>query len=137
MNEACRLGRLLGSQLHLVGGHLGAPKVREASVGPVAVRDENGRLFRARALRPIEIPAYIMSRIAGEVDFFDGVIIAVDLAVNHRIERRFGRQRPESIGDQHLLAQLTAAHLPCLQIGRRLEEEVLVVEGADVSQAGI
>src|SRR5262249_44244935 len=102
----------------LLGGRLAG--VIHPAVVPVAVREQDRGQFAGLALGPIEVAAHIMAGITGEEDLFDGVVAAVDLAVDDRAERSPLGQRPQAVGDQDLLAQLALALLPLGARGRRL-----------------
>src|SRR5205807_7395144 len=78
------------------------------------------------ALRPIKIAADIMAGVAGEENLFDGVLIAIDLAMNNRIEGSLLRHRPQSRRDEDTLAYFFAAGFPCFLACRRREGEVAV-----------
>src|SRR5207245_1161043 len=89
------------------------------AVGPVAVGAKNsgplairGLTPPARRFGPVEIARDIMSWIACEEDFFDGVVIAVDRAVDNRLQRSLFGHGPKAGSHQHLFAQLLAACLP-------------------------
>ena len=97
-----------GSSRGLVAGLV------ESAVGPVAVRTQHAGQLARLALGPVEVAADVMARHAGEEDLFDGVAVAVDLAVDDGIQRRLLGHRPESVGDEHLLAQFLTAFLPML-----------------------
>src|SRR5438045_863688 len=93
---------LLGSLIDLGASGFLARIVKPA-VGPVAVGAENsgplairGLTPRARRFGSVEIARDIMSRIARKEDFFDGIVIAVDLAVNDRREGKLRRPCQEA-----------------------------------------
>jgi hypothetical protein len=77
-----------------------------------------------------------MAGVAGEEDLFDGVVVAVDLAVDDRAEGRFLRHGPEAGGDEHLFADTLSAIVPAFFAGRRREGEV-AVEVLRLAKAGI
>src|SRR5262249_26316682 len=107
--------------------------VVEAAVGPVAVRAEHPRQRPRLALGPVEAARDVVAGGAGEEDLLDGGVVAVDLAVNDRGERRLLRHGPQAEGAQHLLAQL----LPGLVARRHGHEEVLGVEGAQLREPAV
>src|ERR1700722_4410108 len=111
--------------------------VEEAAVVPVAMRTQHARQLARLARGPIEIAADVVAGHTGEVDLFDGVISAIDPAMDHRRQRRLRRHRPEAIGHENLLAQVAAASLPRLFGGRGLQEEVLVVQVARLAETVI
>src|SRR5262249_28246395 len=59
-------------------------------------------------------------------DLLDGVVIAVDLAVNGRLQRNFLRHGPEAVGNQHLFAELLAPAFPRIEGGTRSHGKVIV-----------
>ncbi len=93
-----------------------------------------GALARGGA---IEVASDVMAGIAGEIDLLDGVAVALDLAVDDRLERFLLRHRPESGGDQDLLAEGLFAGLPCLARRWDGKVEVLVVECADTREPAV
>src|SRR6267378_1401254 len=67
-----------------------------------------------------------MARIARKEDFFDGVIIAVDSAMNDRLQRSLLRHGPKPGSNQDLFAELLAARFPALSIRTRSHGKVIV-----------
>ena len=122
------LHRLLGPDLHLLprgrfGGLEEAAPLR-AFRRPVAVRIEHGRIlapFARLGRRPVQVAGDVVARQAGEEHLLDGVAVALDLAVDGRLDRRPLRHGPQAGGDQHLLAQR----------GRRLAHASFVAGGAN------
>ena len=74
-------------------------------------RQDAGQLART-TLRPIKIAADKMAGPTLEEHFFHRVRLAIDLAVDHRVKRRFFRHRPQAGGNEHLSPQLSGALLP-------------------------
>ena len=60
------------------------PGVSESSVGPVAVREQNTGQLAALAGRPVKAAGDEVAGIAFEINPFDGVAIAIDLASESR-----------------------------------------------------
>jgi hypothetical protein len=132
------LERLLRALLHLLPRFV-VSSAEEAAVLPMTVgRQHRGMLPTAATLRPIEVPRHVVTRIAREEHVLDRVALAIDLAVDHRVERRLLRQRPQAFGDLHLLPQRRAAGEPgvfrgvvrgegvgMIEIPRRLQPRVL------------
>ena len=78
-----------------------------------------------------------MPRHGGKEDFCDGIIVAVDLAVDDGVERSFFRHRPQSLGDEGLSAQRLTAGVPFLERCRGGEIEILVFEDAKLPDPGV
>ena len=111
----------------LSGGNLFADEfvglVDETRVGPVSVReDDRGHLTR-NILRPVKIARHEEARRTFEVDLLDRVVPLVNLAVDHRIERRLRRHRPEALRNRQLALEKVTARLPFLNGFRRREGE--------------
>src|SRR5262249_43342453 len=119
------LGGLLGPLLDLLGGGLLAG-VEEAAVGPVPVRAEHAGVLRRAVPGPVQVAADVVAPPAWRRDLLDGVAVALEAAVDDRLQRRLLRQRPEAGGDQDALADLAAALVPLVPGGRRREREVAV-----------
>src|SRR5688572_25381439 len=89
----------LGADGDLLASFLLAHLV-EASVRPVPMRIENGRKLARLALGAIQISRHVMPRPRFEDDLFDRVVIALNSAVNHRVQRwALGRHGPKSHGE--------------------------------------
>ncbi len=107
--------------LHAVDAH-----VIEAAVGPVSVRAEHARQLARLALGPIQVARDEEAGKALEVDFLDRVIALVAAAMNHRIQGRLGRHRPQAQRNQHLPPHLFRPPVPFLPRFCRSEREVAV-----------
>ena len=87
----------------LSGGNLFADEfvglVDETRVGPVSVGEDDRGYLARNILRPVKIARHEEAWSAFEVDLLDRVVPLVDLAVDHRVERRLGRHRPEALRD--------------------------------------
>ena len=73
--------------------------VDETRVNPVSVREDHRGHLARNILRPVKIARHEEARSAFEVDLLDRVVPLVDLTVDHRVERRLGRHRPEALRD--------------------------------------
>src|SRR5262249_25017219 len=111
------LHRLLGPLVDLGLGGLLAGVVK-AAIGPVAVRREDGGQLAGLALGAVEVAADVVAGVAGEEDLFDGVALAVDLAVDDGLERGLRGEGPEPVANEDLLADVLAALLPRFLGGR-------------------
>src|SRR5262245_19891585 len=60
-----------------------------------------------------------MTWITGKEDLFDGVAVALDLAVDSWLERRLLRHGPQAVGDEHLRPEFFTARVPVALRGRR------------------
>ena len=104
-------------ELLAAGGDLSAHGVGafvvEAAIFPVAVWAEHGRARSLRGrFRPIERSGDVVARKRLEDDALDGIVVALDLAVDDRIERAARGHRVQPGGHQHAGAYLRAARGP-------------------------
>src|SRR5438552_14806451 len=76
--------------------------------------------------RSIEVPGNVMARQAGEEHLLHRVAIALDLAVDGRLDGPALRHRPQALGNEQVFAEFAAALLPRLARRRRREWEVAV-----------
>ncbi len=107
-----------------------------APVVPVAVGAQDPRQPARGVCRPVEIAAQGEARECLEHDLLDGVIIAIELAINLGIERRLGKHRPEPERNAQLVAKMTSPVAPGGCGRGRLEFRPLIV-GADVTAATV
>src|SRR5262245_63532533 len=71
---------------------------------------------------------------AGEVDLLDTVPVAVNPAVDDRVQLSPRREGPEAVGHEELFANGMPAHVPGGERGGRFEEEVGKVEGTHLGE---
>ena len=95
------------------GGDAAFGRVCHPPVGPVPVRVQDRR-ERPVALpqRPIQIARQIKSGIRLEIDLLDAVTVALDLAEDVSVQRRFLRQRPQPATDEDIFADLFGPRFP-------------------------
>ena len=124
--DAARLVRIPVEVRLPVAGPFRAFLESPLAVMPVGAEDARKRPF---PLRAEEAPGHVEARQAREVEVLDDVVAAVDRLRHDRVERAPLGERPESRGDELLLAQVSDARLPRGEIGGRLE----VVSFADLS----
>ena len=125
------LGTALDFTLRRLDGSL-----EEAAIGPVPMGAEHAWHLPFLAARSVQVAAHVVARQTGKIDFFDRVIVPLDLAVNDRLERRLRGHGPDAVGDHDLLAQLLAPLLPGLLAGGHRHREV-AVEVLGLAEANI
>jgi len=92
----------------------------------MTVRTEDGREWTGRIFGSVNIPRHEKPGQAFEIDFFNGVITAVDCAVDNWVEWRSLWKWPEPKADEEVFAKRDAALLPFLLSGGRREWKVIV-----------
>jgi hypothetical protein len=84
-----------------------------ASVRPVPMGVENCREWAfALAQWPIQISSHVKSRQRLEINFFDAVTIALDLAEDVRFEWPLRRHGPQAAAHKNVFANFASALLP-------------------------
>ena len=89
--------------------HLRIGAQGKARIVPVAVRTEHRRERAGLSFWPIDIPRHEEPGHRLEIDFLDGVILLLDAPVDHSVERRTRRFRPQPERHAHLHAHLLRA----------------------------
>jgi len=78
------------------------------------------------ALGPVEAAGHKKTGHTLKIDLLDRVILALHLAMDHRMQRRFLRERPQPQRDRQLAAHAFGAHRPGLARGGRLKRKIAV-----------
>ena len=104
--------------------HLLRLREREPRVLPVTVREHHRRNLALDHFRLPKAARDVKARCGLEIDFFDRETIALDLAMNHRIERRLRRHRPQTLRDENLASHVIFALIPLTQRRRRIEGKI-------------
>ena len=102
------------------------PRVREPSLRPMSMRTQHPRQFPRLALGPVQIPRHKKPRRALKENPLHREIPAVDPPVNHRVQRRLLRHRPQPLRHQNLPAHILRALRPRRGRGRRRERKIAV-----------
>jgi hypothetical protein len=105
---------------------LGGSRKGEARVGPMPVGEQDPGNFAGDVFRTIQVACHEEARRALEIDLLDREVTAIDSPMDDRMERRAGRHRPQSLGDQDLMPHPLCALLPLGLGRRRLEGKVAV-----------
>jgi len=99
----------LGSEITL---HDSIRFLGEAALGEVTMGIEDDGSFAFDILGSVEVTADVVAGHAGEVDFLDGVVALIDLAVYHGVERSLFGQGEQAERDEELRSQLSCSSLP-------------------------
>ena len=103
----------------------------------MSVREQNAGRFAGDVLRTIEVARHEEARRAFKINFLNGVFAAIDLAVDHRIQRRLRRHGKQTLGDEDLPPHTFGPLLPralrrwwcewevAIQVFQRLKSDVV------------
>ena len=112
--------------------------VVKSAIVPVAVRTEHGRAQSLRGrFRPIERTGDVMAGKRLEDDALNGIVVALDFAVDDRIQRAARGHRMQSGGHQHAGAYLGAARRPIARVSHGPHGECYGVQRPQLAETGV